>query len=84
MTTATLLSPFKVALPRATRYVLGSLNQFMGSLEHTRQALDQRHEQAQRARDAAAVREYAQRCSKQDPRLASDLYAAADRHESQQ
>ncbi len=82
MTTATLLAPFKVALPRATRFVLASVNRFMGALERSGEARAHRQSLAERAREAAAVREYALRFAGHDPRFASDLMAAADRHET--
>ncbi len=41
----------------------------------------ERQSQADRATEAAAVREYAQRYAAHDPRFAADLLAAADRHE---
>ena len=41
----------------------------------------ERREVADRAAEAAAVREYANRFASHDPRFAADLMAAADRHE---
>ncbi len=41
----------------------------------------QAREEAQRFADAARVRRLAQSLMADDPRLASDLFAAADRHE---
>ncbi len=81
-TTTTLLAPIKLAVPRAARSVLASLNTLMGRFERAGEARACRQMRAQRVREAAAVREYALRFASHDPRFAADLMAAADRHET--
>ncbi len=81
MTSITVQSPAKVAAPRAAG-VAASIFTSLVAWSHGRsQARAERAAQADRAQEAAAVRQYAQRFASHDPRFAADLLAAADRHE---
>ncbi len=82
MTTITVLAPLHVRTPRVTRL---AATVFLAVLRTVQRAAAGRAESrlvASRIREAAAVREYAQRFRNDDPRFASDLLAAADRHDS--
>ncbi len=81
MSSITVNTPVKVNVPRVTGLAaslfVGLLNLFQ------RQGAERaaRRARATKASEAAAVREYAERFLKHDPRFAADLQAAADRHE---
>ncbi len=84
MTTITVQSPRAVATPRGA--VLGAwlFQSATLMLERLGVARRERAEQralASRISDAASVRRYAQSVMQYDARFASDLFAAADRHE---
>ena len=82
MSSITVLSPVKVAVPRASRYLAGLFVSLTQWLQRTGSSRAQRQLAADRGAEAAAVRQYAQRFASHDPRFAADLLAAADRHES--
>ena len=82
MTSITVLSPVKVAVPRASRYLANLFVSLIQWLQRTGTSRAQRLLAADRGAEAAAVRQYAQRFASHDPRFAADLLAAADRHES--
>ena len=82
MTSITVLSPVKVAVPRASRYLANLFVSLIQWLQRTGTSRVQRQLAADRGAEAAAVRQYAQRFASHDPRFAADLLAAADRHES--
>ena len=81
MTTITIQSPIRVAVPRATRWAAGAFTGIMSWAKEHSAARAHQQMQADRTTEAAAVREYAQRYARHDPRFAADLLAAADRHE---
>jgi hypothetical protein len=81
MTSITVYSPIKVAVPRATRWAAGAFTGVMNWVEHHGEARAARQLQSDRLADAVAVRDYAHRFAAHDPRFAADLLAAADRHE---
>lgn len=81
MTTITVHSPIKVAAPRATRWAAGAFTGVLRWFENHNVERQARQMQTERAADAMAVREYANRFAQHDPRFAADLLAAADRHE---
>ncbi len=82
MTTITVFSPIKVAVPRAARWVGQMFAGLLTGMTRAAEARAEREVQAARASEATAVREYAQRFASHDPRFAADLMAAADRHET--
>jgi hypothetical protein len=81
MTAITVQSPITVATPRASRWAAGAFTGVLSWFEQHGVVRAERQLQADRATEAAAVREYAQRYASHDPRFAADLLAAADRHE---
>ena len=81
MTTITVQSPIRVATPRATQWAAGAFTGVMSWFQQHGAARAERQLQADRASEATAVREYAQRYTNHDPRFAADLLAAADRHD---
>lgn len=81
MTSITVFAPIKVATPRATAWAADAFTRVLGWFSQGQVQRAQRQMQADRAQEAASVREYAQRFAAHDPRFAADLLAAADRHE---
>jgi hypothetical protein len=81
MTTISVRSPISVAAPRASLPAARLFTAVLSWFENGRQARDERKAVADRADEAAAVRQYALRFASHDPRFAADLLAAADRHE---
>jgi hypothetical protein len=81
MTTVSVYTPTNVAVPRASNFAASLFTRLLSALQRTSQSRAVGLQQAERARDAAAVREYAQRYARHDPRFSADLMAAADRHE---
>jgi hypothetical protein len=82
MTTVSMYTPTKVAVPRAAGVAAALFTQLLSALRHRSQARASDLQQVERFKDAAAVRVYAQRFARHDPRFAADLMAAADRHEN--
>jgi hypothetical protein len=81
MTAITVQMPITIAAPRASRWAAGAFTGVLNWFEQHSTARAERQLQADRATEAAAVRNYAQRYASHDPRFAADLLAAADRHE---
>lgn len=81
MTTVTVHTPVAVGTPRAALLAANLFSAFLGWFERSADVRAERREVADRAAEAAAVREYAHRFASHDPRFAADLMAAADRHE---
>ncbi len=81
MTTITVHTPVQVRAPRAAGYAAWAFMRVLGWFERQGAERTERREQADRAAEAAAVRDYANRFASHDPRFAADLMAAADRHE---
>ena len=81
MTTITVHPSRAVKAPRAARLVAALFLRLLKALQRSSSARAQRRLQTERITDAAAVRSYAMRFAGHDPRFATDLLAAADRHE---
>ena len=81
MTTITVHSPIKVAVPRAARWAANAFSKLLAWFIMLSETRAVQRSQAERASEAAAVRAYAHRFAGHDPRFAADLLAAADRHE---
>ncbi len=79
--TITVQSPIQVAAPRGAKLAAALAVRFVRWLEAQGQARAERRLQATRLAEAAELRQYALRFARHDPRFASDLLAAADRHE---
>jgi hypothetical protein len=82
MSTISVHSPIKVAVPRAALWAAAAFARLAGWVEGNRLAQAEQRRAQQRADEAAAVREYARRFASHDPRFAADLLVAADRHEA--
>lgn len=74
-------TPVETFEPRGARAAGKLFSQVFGWFQRSRRAQAERRQGADRATEAAAVRDYAQRFASHDPRFAADLLAAADRHE---
>lgn len=74
-------SPIKVSAPRGAVWAAEIAIRLLGWIEDTRRAAAARREQAAREGEASALRRYAMRFARHDPRFSGDLMAAADRHE---
>lgn len=81
MSTITVQSPIKVAAPRGAAVAAALALRLLGWIEASRRARAERRAQALRLGEASALRTYAMRFARHDPRFTSDLMAAADRHE---
>ena len=81
MTTITVQRPITVREPRAAALAAQLFSQFLGWFERSGAARAERRERADRATEAAAVRQYATHYASHDPRFAAELLSAADRHE---
>ncbi len=81
MTTVTVHTPAAVGTPRAAIMAANLFTAFLGWFQKSADVRAERREVSDRAAEAAAVREYANRFASHDPRFAADLLAAADRHE---
>jgi hypothetical protein len=81
MTSLTVQVPRKVPTPRGAWVAAAAFARLLQVLHINRAARAERFERTRRESDASRVRRYAQQMMEQDPRFASDLFAAADRHE---
>ena len=81
MSTITVTAPVKTAAPRGARVAARWFVAFLRWLETQAARREQSRHLAGRVEEAARVRTYAQNIMAHDPRFASDLFAAADRHE---
>ena len=81
MNTITARSPASVAAPRATGWVATAFSSLTAWFQNQSAQRADEQGRAERLQEASAVREYAQRYARHDPRFAADLLAAADRHE---
>ena len=81
MTTMTVQVPHRTHAPSAARYIAAAFIAYLNWLQGLAAQYAARRVRAARLLEAAKVRMYAQSISSQDPRFASDLLAAADRHE---
>ncbi len=82
MSSTTVLSPAKPGAPSLLRQLLATANRLMGTLAVVSDARASQRLHAERIKEAAAVRDYALRFARHDPRFTADLMAAADRHEA--
>jgi hypothetical protein len=83
MTTITVTRPATVMTPRGATWgaeIAARVLNSVGQLFASRAELIRRKS---RTAEAAAVRQMADEVRKMDPRFAADLYAAADRHETE-
>lgn len=81
MSTITVQSPIKVAAPRGAAVAASLALRLLGWIEDSRRARAERLQQDIQRSQASELRLYAMRFAAHDPRFASDLNAAADRHE---
>ena len=81
MTTITARSAAKVSKPRAGEVASNPLARLMNWFENLARAPEDVAPSGDLAKEAEALRRYAQRFADHDPRFADDLLAAADRHE---
>jgi hypothetical protein len=82
MTTITVHSPARAAAPRAAAWAAQAFFSALGWFRRHNAEQAIRQARSERLIEAAAVREYAQRYARHDPRFTADLLAAADRHEN--
>ena len=81
MTNLTISRPIAIAVPRGAWLAAALFCRLLQALERSSDARAQRRERMARVSDAARVRRCAQQMMDIDPRCASDLFAAADRHD---
>ena len=81
MTSLTVQVPRKTAAPRGAWIAAAAFARLLQILHISKMERSKRQRRTQRETDAASVRRYAQQMMELDPRFASDLFAAADRHE---
>jgi hypothetical protein len=81
MSTVTMRAPIRFASSRVLHSVLAGFGKLMAALDRFGAEFARRHLRAQRLSEAAALRAFALQYASHDPRFASDLLAAADRHE---
>jgi hypothetical protein len=81
MTTITVQAPAKIAAPRGAWIAAAAFARLLQILHIGRMERSERRRRVERENDLASVRRYAQQMMEIDPRFASDLFAAADRHE---
>lgn len=81
MTSITVQKPATVRVPRAAPIAAAIAFKLLDTIERAVTTHRTRKAEAGRIAEAAAVRRYADEVRPLDPRFASDLYAAADRHE---
>ena len=81
MTTITVNAPATVNAPRGAHWAGVWFAALLNGLEKSGSRRVDRSDQANRLAEAARVRLHAQQVMQHDPRVAADLFAAADRHE---
>ncbi len=81
MTTMTVSTHAEVFAPRGAQWAANGFAALLNWIEKAGQRRAQESEYATRIGEAARVRAFAQQVLAHDPRFASDLFAAADRHE---
>ena len=81
MSTITVQSPIRINAPRGAALAAALAVRLLRWIENTQRARAERRLQAGRQGEATALRQYAMRFTRHDPRFTSDLMAAADRHE---
>ncbi len=83
MSTLSLTLPLPTAVPRAAPVAAYYFLNLLRVLDRGLQARHATTALAGRLKEAAKVRAYAQELGRYDPRMAADLFAAADRHTHQ-
>lgn len=81
MTMMSVYTPAPVQMPRAAPVAAALFMRLLQWFDRRGRARAASRSQATRESEARAVRDYAQRFARHDPRFAADLLAAADRHE---
>jgi hypothetical protein len=81
MSSITIQVPRTVTAPRGAWIAAAAFARLLQILHIGRAEQAERRQSRQDAHDLANVRRYAQQMMEHDPRYASDLFAAADRHE---
>jgi hypothetical protein len=81
MTQISIHAPAPVAIPRAAPIAAEWFASLLEVMHLVRRAQNERNQASRRRAEAARLRRYAQEVSTYDPRFASDLFAAADRHD---
>ena len=82
MTTLTVHVPTRIAAPRAAWIAAAAFARVLQVLHISQRARSERKQRSRSESDVAGVRRYAQQMMEIDPRFASELFAAADRHEA--
>jgi hypothetical protein len=81
MTTVTVHTPAQVAEPRGARVAVAAVLALREAYAALRRGLAQHRIYRSRVAEAAKVRAMARQMARHDPRVAAEMYAAADRHE---
>lgn len=81
MTTVTVHTPVEVAEPRGARAAVAAVLALRDAWTALRAAMAQQRAYSRRVAEAAKVRAMARQMNAHDPRVAAEMYAAADRHE---
>lgn len=81
MTTVTVQTPAPVAEPRGARAAVAAVLALREAFATLRQGLAQHRAYRGRVAEAAKLRAMAREMARHDPRVASEMFAAADRHE---
>lgn len=81
MTLITLHTPAQIAEPRGARIAVEAVLALCEAVAALRRGLARHRAYRSRAAEAAQVRAIARETACHDPRVAAELYAAADRHE---
>jgi hypothetical protein len=81
MTTVTVHTPAQVAEPRGARAAVAAVLALREAFAALRRGLAHQRAFRNRVAEAAKVRAMARQMNRHDPRVAAEMYAAADRHE---
>ncbi len=81
MTTVTVHTPAQVVEPRGARAAVAAVLALRQAWASLRAGLAQHRAYRSRVAEAAKVRAMANQMARHDPRVAAEMYAAADRHE---
>jgi hypothetical protein len=81
MATITVHSPARIDAPRAASVVADWFSRLLATLRSGLHAHVEQCSADDRVGEASRLRRFAQQVMADDPRFASDLFAAADRHE---
>lgn len=81
MTTITVHTPAQIAEPRGAQLAVAAVLALRDAWSQLRTGLAQHRAHRSRIAEAAKVRAMAREMAGHDPRVAAEMYAAADRHE---